>query len=214
MKRSHHHEQPVRGQVVHRNRRGLFERETFGFIEHLVRFHHDELRLPTKTRHRGHRLTDERTIDSLAYSLDHATYFVTHHAGLWRCIWIQTLARENVGEVQSSGAHADQHLARARLRIGFLLGLHHLDPAVACRPDLSHGFILTASLNNNPQITQTKKASAYSVDGFSRKRSLELRSALRGGVARGLLLVWLRRDAQVRLRCAPASREFLLRRLV
>src|SRR6185369_3024557 len=112
-------------------------------LKHLRRLHRDHFRLPAETRHRHDRLADERAVYILTHTIDDAADLVTHHTRFRRSMRIQTLARENVCEVQPGSAHANHDLVVARCWIGLLLDLEHVNVAVCSRYDLSHTRILS-----------------------------------------------------------------------
>ncbi len=88
VQRTHHHEQRISSQVVHRNRGRLFKRQLVRLLKHLRRFHHDHFRLTAKASHGHDRLAGERTVHILAGSFDHTANLVTHHARLRRRVGI------------------------------------------------------------------------------------------------------------------------------
>src|SRR6185369_14250462 len=156
-------------QVVHRDRRRLLERQLLRLLKYLRRLHRDHLRLPTKTRQRNDRLADERTVHVFTNCIDDTADLVSHHARLRRSIRIQTLTRENVGEVQTRRTHTNDDLIIARCWIGLLLDLEHVDVAVCSRYDLSHRPILSVliraiSVNLCRQYAHTNSVAARTPD--------------------------------------------------
>src|SRR6266550_4220555 len=135
---SYDHQQSVSRQVVNRNRRCLFETQSFGLFKYLVCPDRNFFCLPSESGHRHDWFTQETAIDTFANLPNRARNFIAHYARLLWSIRIQTLARQDVREIQTGRADINYHFSQARLWVRRRLNFQNFYAAVSGCHDLSH----------------------------------------------------------------------------
>jgi hypothetical protein len=94
----------------------------------LGRAHGDELRVRATFDQEEDAITDGRRADSRPDSRDHPGCLETEDVAGPGRRWIETLALEQVGAVDTSTSHADHDLTRSGDRVGALLDVELLRP--------------------------------------------------------------------------------------
>ena len=116
---------------------------------------HDQLGVGAEAAAAHHAISDRDPLGPLPQRLDLAGELVADDARRLRRVLVQAHPCEHVGEVHAGGLHPHPHLARAWLRIGPLLDLHYLGPAVLGdhqRPHRAGRYRLTVLPSKKPSL--------------------------------------------------------------
>ena len=143
LQRTHDHEQLPRGEIAHRNRRGLLVRERGGLLEDLRRRHRDDVRVAAEAGQSDDLRADQGLVDPAAHRVHHARHFIADDGRKLGGVGIETLARQDVGEVDAARLDANPHLPRLRRGVGCFAHLQLLRAPMTDDDDLLHGILPT-----------------------------------------------------------------------
>ena len=99
------------------NCHGALERERVRLLEDLRHRHNDDVRIASEACQGNSVLANPGGVYSRARGVDYAASFIADDAGDLGRILIQTLAREDVGEVNANGLDTNSHLAWTWCRV-------------------------------------------------------------------------------------------------